>query len=1754
MKSNGVSNGSEQFMEPAPVLARTDISDGVKNKPVVARAFGGDSRQTPAERRGEKNAHFSAFTDEMARLTAHHAEFLRQQHALHARFLQMNQALLAGFSPRPHAADGSPAGPRAFEENPASRLLDESPPSGDLRDDADRVSEDTGAPPVSPDAVAPPRGLTFDRTQIEIHAGGRISEIFGELFERQDDFARQVRMPEPPLLLADRVTGLDAEAGSMGRGTVWTETDVRADAWYLNAGRMPAGVMIESGQADLFLISYLGVDFLNRGERVYRLLGCELTYRGRLPAVNETLRYDIHVDGHAAQGDIRLFFFHYDCRVGDETRLSVRNGQAGFFTDEELADSGGILWEAATGEYDATARLDAPAIQCTREAFSKERLRAFSEGDLYACFGEGFEYCQTHVRPPKIQSGRMLFLDEVTRFDPLGGPWGRGYLRARSELKADDWFFAGHFKNDPCMPGTLMFEGCLQAMAFYLAGLGYTVTHDGWLFEPVPDETYKLMCRGQATPASREIVYEIFVEEVHAGPMPTLFADLLCTIDGRKAFHARRMGLRLVPDWPLTSRPALLENFRDPVPVAQAGGISLGYASLLACAWGPPSDAFGEMYRRFDGPRTVPRLPGPPYHFMSRVTKVAGEIGELKEGARVEIEYDVPPADEWYFAGGAMPFAVLLEAALQPCGWLASYVGSTLTTDDAIFFRNLDGSAKLLAEIKPRAGVFRTAVELTSISQSGPMIIQSFDVRCFLNDEPIYEMQTVFGFFPAEALANQVGLSVNDAERERCFSPSDFCVDLTERPARYFRAALRLPDSMLCMLDRVTGYWAGESGTPVARLRGEKDVYASEWFFKAHFFQDPVQPGSLGLEALLQLLQFYMIHEGLDEGVARPRFEVIQLNQNIAWKYRGQVVPKNKLITSELEVLEVGRDEHGPFARAQGWLWVDGKRIYHFTDFGLRIVEDPEAPRGLNGGEDSGPSHSKSKAKSNADERAGLTDSAQSGVVFALDPQREDWLADHCPTYTIPVLPMMSMLDGLVGVARGSMPSASSAVASGKSNLNSPAPKVSPEGPRRGFEPPLRLADLALNRWVAFDVGERKLRLDLAEATVARLSVWRDAEDARFSRFDSVAMARIESVAPADAESRGGSARSQSDSRPQALQALAADLKIESPYVSGAMFHGPAFQYLIEVREDLEQGAASGILDAEAGRVPYGNLHQGLLDAGTHIIPADRLHEWSRAIQSDQVAYPARILRADVFEALPPVGRVRVEARLRDLAEFAETPGLRYPVFRLQWILADATRGVERVAIEADLAYALFPKGTLGSAAPGDRRAFLRDREYVPGLGLSKYDPATGETRICYDDVRASDWLSGTVAAVYRTDAQSNDTLCVEIAAKDHLARMLRTHPSRIQIDVGRGTGRADRLPYNTLAFRARVEGEGAERVTIVRGSTHAPDADPIVIDADLSRDAWRERLKTDAWPGEPLIFGLIQKFVRRFVVEDPEDFARLRGRGVLYLGNHQVGIESILFAILAGACAGVPLKTIAKIQHKESYVGRLIDCFMSYPGVRPPESIIYFDEEQPATFFDHLAEFRRGAETEPFSLMVHAEGSRAYSAKHKVTILSSVLVDFAIEMDFPIVPVWFAGGLPIESQTERIEFPCGYGSQDYYLGASISPGELSALPGRERVARVLAGINATGPAADAETPNPPDPLFAERVAAVQIEAQIGEVAAVMRTMLESLADPGPEIKHILAVLAREDATPAALASSEFSGDEARLAWMRKVAAYLTEV
>jgi acyl transferase domain-containing protein/3-hydroxymyristoyl/3-hydroxydecanoyl-(acyl carrier protein) dehydratase len=1110
--------------------------------------------------------------------------------------------------------------------------------------------------PSSPATRSPraPQGPSFDRRQLEHLATDRISELFGPQFTDQDIYPRQVRMPRPPLLLADRILGIAAEPASMGTGIIWSETDVTPDAWYVHDGHMPSGICIEAGQADLLLISWLGIDLKNRGDRVYRLLGCDLTYQGGLPAVGDTMRYEIQIDGHAAQGDVRLFFFHYDCFIDGAVRLSVRNGQAGFFSDQELAASEGILWTPEIGEHtpDGAARLATPPQLTERRAFSARDIEAFIEGRTYDCFGPGFEMAAAHTRSPRIPGGRMRLLHDVIEFAPEGGPWRRGHLRARLPISARDWFFAPHFKNDPCMPGTLMFEGCMQALAVYLAALGFTIGRDGWRFEPVPDLSYQLRCRGQVTPQSKVVIADIYIDEIVDGPEPMIFADVLGTVDGRKAFHGRRIGLRLVPDVPLWTKVEPANPPAAGAPAVEVEGITLDYASLLACAVGRPSAAFGPKFARFDGARRLPRLPAPPYHFMSRITGLDARIGDLRTGCSVELEYDIP-ADAWYFAekapAGVMPLCVLLEAVLQPCGWLASFAGVPLASEEDLFFRNLDGTATIHRHPGREGGTLRTRAKLTSISRVGQMSILGFEVRSMLADGAlVLTMTTVFGFFPARAL-KQSGLPMRADEAARMRSPGQGAGgdDLE-------RLRSRLASGSLLMLDRIVAIDPRGGMAGLGAAQGEKDVRPEEWFFKAHFFGDPVQPGSLGLEALLQLLQALALTQGLDAGIPEPRFEAVAVEQSLTWKFRGQVLPTNKLISTFVEITDIARGDATVTVTATGSLWVDGLKIYEAT-----------------------------------------------GLAVRLQPHRA--------------------------------------------------------------------------------------------------------------------------------------------------------------------------------------GAAT-----EAPRL--------LIDSG-------------EAPGPQNVAAPAVSL-ARAFQGRPDLARI----------------------------------------------------GAFWSAISG-----------------------------------------------------------------------------------------------------------------------------------------------FEAWPLADLHLGLIDLFVERVDIAAPEAYDRLRGRPVLFIANHQVGIESMLFNVIASALLDVPTLTIAKAEHRMSWMGELTALGQSFPGAQQPDPIVYFERQKPQDLIDLLARYHTDGGGLSSSLMLHADGTRALSCRTPVTKLSTVFTDLACSLGLPVVPVRFAGGLPVDPARQRLEFPIGFAKQRYVLGAPILPDALQGLPSAERARHVITALNALSPRPDEEHPGTPQPDVEAAIRRRMTETGVDEArAAAIEVLLRA--------------------------------------------------
>ena len=269
-------------------------------------------------------------------------------------------------------------------------------------------------------------------------------------------------------------------------------------------------------------------------------------------------------------------------------------------------------------------------------------------------------------------------------------------------------------------------------------------------------------------------------------------------------------------------------------------------SKILAFAIGKPSEAFGEPYRIFDEGRVIARLPGPPYQFLDRIVEVSGEPWKMVAGPRAVAEYDVPP-DAWYFEADRqdrMPFAVLLETALQPCGWLAAYVGSALTSEVDLSFRNLGGSAVQVAPVGRDSGTLTTSATLTKVSKSGGMIIQQYD---FADDGG--GRRGLPGGDDLRVL-QQGGPGQSGGHPRRRPYWSEPTVGRRAESFEYPDQS-PFPDRRWGMIDRVEEFHPRRAGPIGLGLSpGDQGRRPAEWFFAAHFHQDPVCPGFAGFGIL----------------------------------------------------------------------------------------------------------------------------------------------------------------------------------------------------------------------------------------------------------------------------------------------------------------------------------------------------------------------------------------------------------------------------------------------------------------------------------------------------------------------------------------------------------------------------------------------------------------------------------------------------------------------------------------------------------------------------------------------------------------------------------------------------------------------------------------------------------------------------------------------------------------------------------------
>lgn len=777
------------------------------------------------------------------------------------------------------------------------------------------------------------REVALDRARCLEFAVGSIGAVLGPEYAAIDAYPTRVRLPDEPLMLVDRIVSIEAEARSMTHGKVITEHDILPGSWYLDAGRIAPCIAIEAGQADLFLSGYLGIDFITRGLAVYRLLDATVTFHRGLPGPGKTIQYDIRITRFFRQGETHLFRFEFDGTIDGEPLLTMRDGCAGFFSDEELSAGKGIVPRPLDSRPAAGVRPDdwTDLVPVAAATLDEGQLNALRAGDLAGAFGTPFDRLEL-ADPCRLPGDRMTLVHRVETLDPRGGRFSLGLIRAQADIHPGDWFMVCHFVDDRVMPGTLMYECCLHTLRIFLMRIGWVGPRDRVAFEPLPGVANRLRCRGQVIESTRVVTYEVAIKEIGYNPEPYAIADALMYADGKPIVEVTDMALRMTG----MTRGELEALWRSAgpdqvVPMTSVKPVC-SREQILAFATGKPSECYGDRYRAFDDGRFIARLPAPPYSFLDRIVSVDGPAWTMAAGTSALAEYDIP-GDAWYFDADRqerVPYAVLLEAALQACGWVSAYMGSALASDGPLKFRNLGGKAGTHVPIERRSGTLRTSVKVTRVTRSAGMIIQHYEFTTRNADSIVLDGETYFGFFHPDALEEQAGI--------REASPYELTAEEATNAVGYMipdRAPF--PDRRWRMVDQVEAFVRDGGPHGAGVIIGGIDVDPGAWFFKAHFLGDPVWPGSLGLESFLQLLKV----------VAADRWELggdICFDSPAAglphrWTYRGQILPANRRVVTRAVI--TARDDRERWLRADGHLLVDGKVIYEMNDFTLRANKAP---------------------------------------------------------------------------------------------------------------------------------------------------------------------------------------------------------------------------------------------------------------------------------------------------------------------------------------------------------------------------------------------------------------------------------------------------------------------------------------------------------------------------------------------------------------------------------------------------------------------------------------------------------------------------------------------------------------------------------------------------------------------------------------------------------------------------------------------
>ncbi|WP_449475443.1 hypothetical protein [Streptomyces abikoensis] len=570
-----------------------------------------------------------------------------------------------------------------------------------------------------------------------------------------------------------------------------------------------------------------------------------------------------------------------------------------------------------------------PVARTRVNRLSADDLDALARGDIARLLGPAFD--QDGVPPQALPEPWMVqWLAEVG-IEPGAGRHWQAVLRAALRPVVQD-------PAEPAWPWPAL--AAMEALRVHAIHQGLHLCVPGARAVPLPGNTCLVEVLDADALGRHPAELEVEVTECGMVPRPYVVGDCRLIVQGRPAARLRQMAIALheAPGMELGAYAHRRTHRKNP-----DGTWAVAHEWHLAhAAEGDSSLSITHRLENTPDATVRPRLPRGDMLMISRMAEADGDWRQYRPGNRGTFEYDMPD-NPWYARenNGTVPQMALMEIALQPGGMLSGNLGiAGEYPGQALSGRNLEGRACLLRPLDPRGTTVRQLVTLRSHTDLLGGIMHRYDFALHSGGEPFYTGEAVNVFLTAKLMAEQKGL-----DDGRYVPPW-----LDRDPAHHdgalrrdLRDDRRLGRGRLALLeDTVIVPRGGDHGVGYALCT--TPVRDDDWLFDHHFANDPVLPGSFGIQMLYQAVHAYALVTGLTDHIEQPR-SAIATGEELRWSYRGQILREHRLIRGEVHIRDVRPTADQVVVRADGSVWRDDLRIYQAHNIAVAIRSATPAER-----------------------------------------------------------------------------------------------------------------------------------------------------------------------------------------------------------------------------------------------------------------------------------------------------------------------------------------------------------------------------------------------------------------------------------------------------------------------------------------------------------------------------------------------------------------------------------------------------------------------------------------------------------------------------------------------------------------------------------------------------------------------------------------------------------------------------------------